>query len=298
MNTSFQVTFDPAATGVHQATISIGNDDADENPYVFVVQGEGYVEIDEYVEPEFPDCPAEYELIGHYGGGDDSGLLRRDKPPTSRTYVFDVPDGYTANLWLEGWAREGHPELGCPASGHPHCSQDQDNESFNVFVGVPQQLMGTYADQGASVHDWFPVGSWTAIVGAGSQPLTFAHTMEGSGPGSVDYKVSFCAQMIEVSNQAPAVVVDGLVSASVPINEGEELVVTVSATDPDGDPLTWDITPLPLPAFINITQVGDMVTITLSPGSGDQGDYPFTVSISDGTDTVMVNFTLTVVDVP
>ncbi len=40
-STTFQITFDPTATGLRQATVSIANDDADENPYTFVIQGTG-----------------------------------------------------------------------------------------------------------------------------------------------------------------------------------------------------------------------------------------------------------------
>jgi hypothetical protein len=40
------VRFDPSAAGVRTATISIVNDDADENPYNFTVQGPGTVEGD------------------------------------------------------------------------------------------------------------------------------------------------------------------------------------------------------------------------------------------------------------
>jgi hypothetical protein len=39
--TTFQVTFDPSANGLRTATISIANDDADENPYNFNIQGIG-----------------------------------------------------------------------------------------------------------------------------------------------------------------------------------------------------------------------------------------------------------------
>jgi len=45
---TFEITFDPPATGLRQATISITNDDADENPYTFDIQGTGIItsEID------------------------------------------------------------------------------------------------------------------------------------------------------------------------------------------------------------------------------------------------------------
>ena len=40
-STAFQITFDPSATGLRAATVSIANDDSDENPYTFAIQGTG-----------------------------------------------------------------------------------------------------------------------------------------------------------------------------------------------------------------------------------------------------------------
>ncbi|MEM7111260.1 MAG: choice-of-anchor D domain-containing protein [Chloroflexota bacterium] len=39
--TSFEITFTPSVLGIHEATVSIANDDLDENPYDFVIQGTG-----------------------------------------------------------------------------------------------------------------------------------------------------------------------------------------------------------------------------------------------------------------
>jgi hypothetical protein len=41
--TTFTVIFDPSGTGTRSATLSIGNDDANENPYDFAIQGTGEV---------------------------------------------------------------------------------------------------------------------------------------------------------------------------------------------------------------------------------------------------------------
>jgi hypothetical protein len=43
--TTFQVTFNPSALGIRQATISIANNDTDENPYNFSIQGTGTVQL-------------------------------------------------------------------------------------------------------------------------------------------------------------------------------------------------------------------------------------------------------------
>jgi hypothetical protein len=50
--TTFQITFDPSATGIRNAEISIDNDDSDENPYNFSIMGTGeeYSSVD-YIIP-------------------------------------------------------------------------------------------------------------------------------------------------------------------------------------------------------------------------------------------------------
>ncbi len=40
-NTTFQVTFDPSSDGLRTATISIANNDSNENPYTFIINGNG-----------------------------------------------------------------------------------------------------------------------------------------------------------------------------------------------------------------------------------------------------------------
>ncbi len=40
-STTFQITFDPSAVGTRTATVSIANNDSDENPYNFTIQGAG-----------------------------------------------------------------------------------------------------------------------------------------------------------------------------------------------------------------------------------------------------------------
>ncbi|MBO3115990.1 choice-of-anchor D domain-containing protein [Winogradskyella sp. DF17] len=42
-STTFVITFDPSAIGLRTATVSIANDDTDENPYTFNIQGTGFV---------------------------------------------------------------------------------------------------------------------------------------------------------------------------------------------------------------------------------------------------------------
>jgi hypothetical protein len=43
--TSFTVTFDPSTAGLRSAAIDIANDDPDENPYDFSIQGTGILQV-------------------------------------------------------------------------------------------------------------------------------------------------------------------------------------------------------------------------------------------------------------
>ena len=45
-STTFEVTFDPSDVGVITATVGIANNDSDENPYAFVIQGYGAMKGD------------------------------------------------------------------------------------------------------------------------------------------------------------------------------------------------------------------------------------------------------------
>lgn len=56
--TTFQVTFDPAGTGTRSATLSIANNDADENPYNFSIQGTGTVAARPETELQSPQFTA------------------------------------------------------------------------------------------------------------------------------------------------------------------------------------------------------------------------------------------------
>jgi surface protein len=47
--TTFQITFDPSAVGIRTATISIANNDANENPYTFAIRGTGVNTTDLFV---------------------------------------------------------------------------------------------------------------------------------------------------------------------------------------------------------------------------------------------------------
>jgi hypothetical protein len=84
--------------------------------------------------------------------------------------------------------------------------------------------------------------------------------------------------------------------ADVTVAEGGSAPFTVTASDPDGDPITLTVSPA-LPGFASFTDNGDgTASVTIDPVAGDAGGYgPFTVTASDGdlTDTDPFSITVT-----
>lgn len=77
------------------------------------------------------------------------------------------------------------------------------------------------------------------------------------------------------------------------VNEGEPLMFSISATDPDGDVLTYSAANLPIGAsFSPNTQTFDW-----TPGYDQAGSYPVTFQVNDGIVTVSETVTLTVSNV-
>ena len=86
-------------------------------------------------------------------------------------------------------------------------------------------------------------------------------------------------------NRRPQVAAIG----NVEVAKGEVLLVPVSATDPDGNPLRLvavNESPFrPLPDFVSLVDNGDGTgTLRIAPGAGDRGDYVIGVLASDDGD--------------
>jgi hypothetical protein len=152
-----------------------------------------------FCEPEFPTCPEGYYPIDTY-----EDRLRATTAPNSLTYSFHLY--CDADLIVEGFAQEGHPENpNCTLSGgsDPQCTEYQDYENFEV--DLDGSVFGAYTDNngaGGIENAWFPAGPWTSIdVSDGDHDLTFTHSEDGStGVQSVAYKVTLCAQCIDCAD--------------------------------------------------------------------------------------------------
>jgi hypothetical protein len=91
-STTFEITFDPSAAGLRTATISIANNDSDENPYNFDIQGTGLLGPPEYT--------IYYENFDNNNGGwtmTDTGSGSTFAYGTNTTEVGEANYWYTNN---------------------------------------------------------------------------------------------------------------------------------------------------------------------------------------------------------
>jgi hypothetical protein len=98
---------------------------------------------------------------------------------------------------------------------------------------------------------------------------------------------------IQLPNRPPVLATIGDQS----LGEGATLDVGITATDSDGDSLSFSITAEP--PFATLVDHGDgSATLSLAPGFDDAGEYPgVTVTVSDSVDSDFEMFTITVTDV-
>ena len=99
--TTFEITFNPSAAGLREAEVSIDNDDSDENPYNYKIQGTGTV-------------PATDDTIGMYSRGQKTWYLK-DANTDGWANVSTVRFGSVDTSWLpvEGdWNGDGSDTIG------------------------------------------------------------------------------------------------------------------------------------------------------------------------------------------
>lgn len=90
-STTFQISFDPSLTGVVTATVSIANDDADENPYNFNIQGEGITGPPQYT--------AHYESFDINDGGWTAITSTNDNWIWTNSYPASINELADGSFW-------------------------------------------------------------------------------------------------------------------------------------------------------------------------------------------------------
>ncbi|RMG21094.1 MAG: choice-of-anchor D domain-containing protein, partial [Deltaproteobacteria bacterium] len=99
-STTLDVTFTPMMAGLRAATVEIPNNDADENPYTFAIQGTGTVAAPEIEVSGLGQPIASGSTMPEVGNGTDFGTTTAGSMPLTRT--FTIANQGTAPLNLTG----------------------------------------------------------------------------------------------------------------------------------------------------------------------------------------------------
>jgi len=137
--TTFEITFDPDAEGVRESNISIANDDSDENPYTFAIQGTGTI-------------PASRTPLADFDGDGDTDLSVF-RPSTGKWYIkdqFQVKYGMSGDIPVPGdydGDRDWDVAVFRPSTGKWYV-KDQYQVNYGMSGDIP--VPGDYDGDG----DW------------------------------------------------------------------------------------------------------------------------------------------------
>ncbi len=172
-------------------------------------------------------------------------------------------------------------ELGATATYDASGSSDADNDPLAFTFSISSS----------------PIGAATDVVVLGNGQFSF--TPDTAGTYTVEMIVSdglttsVLTQDLEVEASNSAPILDGL-NAAYTVELGLELALTLSGSDPDGDPTSFFTSQLPLPTGITLdTQTGEL---RFRPEAGQVGSYALTLGITDGTRTDVADIVIDVVD--
>jgi len=143
--------------------------------------------------------------------------------------------------------------------------------------------------------------AWLTLTdnGNGTATLTGTPTQDDLGDNSVSLEVSDAGTVPGVQdfviavagvNEAPSFTSTPVTDAT----EGAAYAYDVETSDPDGSD-TLAITAPTLPAWLQFTDNGDgTAALTGTPAAADVGDHEVSLQVSDGTETAVQDFTITV----
>ncbi len=146
---------------------------------------------------------------------------------------------------------------------------------------------------GARGDDQFDGGSGNDLItgGSGNDALDGGPGSDNCRGSSGDDSATNCEQLNSIENTgssgAPMLANPGDQSHT----EGDAISLTLSASDPDGDPLAFSASGLP--ADLTISDTTGVIAGTLAAGSA--GTYSVTAIVSDGSEDDSVTFTWTVI---
>jgi alpha-L-arabinofuranosidase len=158
-------------------------------------------------------------------------------------------------------------------------ASDPDGDSLTYSIsGSEINISSSGVLTFATAPDYETKNSYTATVTV------------SDGTDSVTQAITVTVTDVDeaIPNQAPSI----SSSASFSAAENQTAIGSISASDPDGDSLTYSISG----SEINISSSG-VLTFATAPDYETKNSYTATVTVSDGTDSVTQAITVTVTDV-
>ncbi|MDJ0788566.1 MAG: Ig-like domain-containing protein, partial [Myxococcota bacterium] len=229
--------------------------------------------------------------------------------PTGAVFT-DLGGGNARLTWTPGFDQTGNYPVTFTVTddGNPVLN---DSETISISVGNVNRapalnpIGAKNVDEGQSLS--FAIGASdpdgdSVTLSAASVPAGANFTDNGNGTGSFDwtpgfddvgnYDVIFTASDPSAANASETVTLTvGDVNRApvlAPIgnqagSEGQALVVSINASDPDGDVLSFQAAGLPAGAVLNDGGDGS-ATVNWTPAFGDTGNHSITVTVSDDGD--------------
>ena len=235
---TFQVTFDPSATGLRTATLIITNDDTDENPYDFAVQGTGAVTPTPYTPYGGGYTPPPTTVIED-GVTDVSDIVTTEGEFTEDV-IAESEDGnltVTINEGTQGLTVEGNPisqvairelaDAPAPPEGSNIIGFAYDIDAGDATFDEPITISFTYdpdeIPEGVNDEDliialWNEVaGEWVILENITVDPVT--NTVSGD--------MTHLTKFAIMTRFTP------------PVEEEEEVVVPEEEEEPTGGLIWW-----------------------------------------------------------
>ncbi len=203
--TTFTVRFDPAAEGVRSATISIANDDSDENPYNFSIQGTGLL----VATPEMAVSGQGVEIVAGDGSPsptDDTDFGLVLIAGGTLDHVFTITNSGTADLNLTGTPKvviggTHASDFSVTAAPSSPVASGGGTTTFTIRFdpsagGVRSATVSIANDdsdenpygfsiQGIGTTISLPVLSSPTVSGVGATTATLGATLDSDGTGTI-----------------------------------------------------------------------------------------------------------------
>ncbi|QRK06612.1 cadherin-like domain-containing protein [Archangium violaceum] len=157
-------------------------------------------------------------------------------------------------------------------------ASDPDGDSLTYsWTQLPAAPTGTFSDETGETR------TWTAPLLASDTTFTLQVTVSDGKGGSSQATVDVAVANVATPNRAPSVAES--ITAPDSVIAGDTAELTIVASDPDGDTLTytWTTSPAGQGTFTNPTAA---TAQWRSSDINEATTYTFQVTVSDGTDSV------------